>query len=317
MFRRRVVTSLAVCVGLASASVVQAQVKLEQKVTENQTRTHKTQSKTHQILSIAGQDVETSAEQTIFTSSTAAKRNGDGSLPVTEKIESIRADINIVGMQLTFDSANPDVKVDNPALAPFIEPLKLISGSSYTVVLDDKNKVKFVEGTEKVVAKAENLNPTVAADFKSRFTPDRIKQEYEDNFGVIPTTLVREGEPWEQTTVSHLGSGQTLTFKKRYEYKGTAQKDGKTFDKIDVKSVEVAYAIDPDFPGPLKSPKSDLKVDSSSGHILFDREAGQIVETRHAVHIKGTLTLTINGQDLPSKLDLEMESTTTLEPAAK
>jgi len=133
--------------------------------------------------------------------------------------------------------------------------------------------------------------------------------------------LVREGEPWERTETSDISGGQTLTFKKRYEYLGTVTKGGKTLDKIGVKALDVTLKMDPNVEAPAKITKSDLKVESSDGTILFDREAGTAVEHDETYRVKGDMTIVIkiNGEDkeLPSKIDLTIGSATTLEKPAK
>ena len=56
-----------------------------------------------------------------------------------------------------------------------------------------------------------------------------------------------------------------------------------------------------------KEGKSDLAIDSSDGTILFDRESGQVVDSKAVNRIKGDMTLSINGTDLPAKLDLTLD----------
>ena len=45
--------------------------------------------------------------------------------------------------------------------------------------------------------------------------------------------------------------------------------------------------MDPNSPSPLKVTKSDLKVESGDGTILFDRDGGKVVSTKGKIHIKG------------------------------
>ena len=63
--------------------------------------------------------------------------------------------------------------------------------------------------------------------------------------------------------------------------------------------------------------KSDLKVESSDGTILFDREAGYVVEERGKLHIKGSMTLSAGGQEIPGEIDITIETTPELQPGAK
>lgn len=316
MARHAPLMSLAVLIGLSGTAG--AQVKLEYKFHEGSKSMEKQVTKIHQILNVAGMDIETSSEQTVVVSASVGKRNADGTLPVAHRIESLKAQLDLPGgVNVTFDSANPDAKIDNPQLAVIGDIYKALVGVNYTIVLDPANKVKFVEGTEKLGEKVEKLDPAVVAALKKRLSSDAIKKDFEQDLSNLPTVLARPGEPWEATEVKDIGGDQTMTFRNRYEYQGTVEKNGKTLDKIGVKSTEVTYAMAPDAQSPAKVTKSDLKIDSSDGTILFDREAGEVVESKTSSRIKGDMTLSINGQDLPSKLDLTMEQSSSREKASK
>jgi hypothetical protein len=306
----------AMVAGLASPAT--AQVKLEYKFPEGMSATYRTTSKTHQILTIAGMNLETGAEASAVTSNTVGKRNADGTLPVGQKVESLKIQLDLPGgINISFDSANPDAKIEAPQLAFLGEAFKTLVGLSYTVVLDEHNRVKAVEGMEKVTAKLEGIDPQAANLIKGRLKVESIKRSFEMVHTNLPDILVRQGEPWERTEVMEIDGGQTLTFKKRYEYLGTVEQGGRTLDKIDVKALEVSYAMDPDADSPLRPEKSDLKIDSSDGTLLFDREAGTIVERKGKTRIKGDITFTANGQELPSQLDLTIDSATVQEAPAK
>ena len=96
----------------------------------------------------------------------------------------------------------------------------------------------------------------------------------------------------------------------------TEKKGEKTLDKIDSKITQVTYAQDPAFPTPLKATKSDLVVDSSSGTFLFDREEGYVVQDKGSVRIKGGMTFTAGGQEIPAKLDLTLEHEVDTQPSS-
>ena len=46
--------------------------------------------------------------------------------------------------------------------------------------------------------------------------------------------------------------------------------------------------------------------------VLFDREKGEIMEVTSTTRITGPLTFSVNGQELPSKLDVTMETGSTV-----
>jgi hypothetical protein len=304
---------------LAFTPAARAQVKLEYKYPEGQKLTYKTTSKTSQVLTLMGQAIETESKETVVTSSTAGKKRADGTLPVEEKVESIAVELSLpMGIQVAYDTKDPNAKIDNPQLSFLGEVYKLAGETRYTVVLDDKNKVKAIEGAEKLLEKADKLeNPMAKMAIHGRADAEKIKRQHEQSHGNLPDVLARQGEPWERTEKIEIGGGQTLTFHKKYEYAGTEKHGDATLDRINVKTTDVKYEMDPNTPSPLKATRSDLKVDSGDGTILFDHEGGKVVSTRGKVHIKGTMDFEAGGQQIPGELDLTIESSTELQPASK
>lgn len=314
MFRR--VASLAMLIGLWMASDASAQVKLEYKFPEGSSTTQKSNLKYHQTLSIGGMDMETELEVDSSSSAAIGKRAADGTLPLTQKTNSVKLHIAAGGATFDLDSADPNAKVENPALESAQAVLKAVAGSEYTIVLNAKNEFKAVEGVEKILDKIKD-NPAAAGQVKAQLSEEVLKREFDKDHGNLPKVLANKGETWEATEVDNIGGGQTLTYRRRYEYLGTKEKDGRTLDEIGIKALEVTYGVDANSQLPLKVEKSDLKVDSSKGTMLFDRLQGMVIERKTDDTIKGELGLKINNMDLPAKLDLNVVQTTTTEEAKK
>ncbi len=300
------------------SQAAQAQVKLEYKFPEGKKFTYKETTKTHQVLTINGMEIPTDVDQTSVSSQTVGKRRDDSTLPVEHKPESIHLEFSSLGgINFTYDSSDPNAKIENDQLAFLGDVLKLAGEAVYTVVIDAQNKVKAIEGTEKLLEKADKLDEKAKGLIHSQLDPDKLKKDFEQSHRNLPDVLARPGDSWERTETLDIGGGQTLTFRKKYEYAGTEKKGDKTLDKITSKATEVKYSMDADAQSPFKVTKSDLKIESTNGTILFDREAGCMVETKGKTQIKGSLTLSIQGQELPSELDLTLETDTRLQPAAK
>jgi Family of unknown function (DUF6263) len=306
------------CCALIWSQAAQAQVKLEQKYIEGQKLKYKTTSKMHQTLTLMGMEIETTDERSLVTLHTTGKRRGDSTLPVERKVESLRAEMALPGgINVKYDTTDPNAKIDDPNFAFLGNILKMAGEVVYTVVLDDHNKVKAIEGTEKLQEKVEKLGPPASDLLSKQFDSEKLKKSFEQESQILPDVLARPGESWERTRTVEIGGGQTLSFRKKYEYKGTEKKGAKELDKISSKVLEVKFTIEPDSKLPLKAIKSDLKPDSSEETILFDREEGHVVSSTDKIRIKGDLTFSANGQELPSTLDLTIETTTELQPAAK
>lgn len=302
---------------LAAAPEVRAQVKLEYKYPEGKNLRYKTTIKSTQVLTIGGMEITTEGDEEVVLLQTAGKRAGDGSLPVKMKIESHRSQLTLPGgAEVKYDSTDPNAKIDNPQLA-FLEDLyKLASQVEYTVVLDGKDKVKAVEGTEKLVEKADKLDPLVRGVMRKQLHADTLKARFEQSHGNLPDVLARPGEPWERSET--LGSGgQEFLLRKKYEYAGTEKKGDRTLDKITSKVVEAKMQIEPNDDAPFQVVKADLKVESSDGTILFDRESGQIIEGKGSLHVKGPATFRLMGQDVAGEMDVTFESSSGLLPETK
>jgi hypothetical protein len=301
------------CVMLLSAQTVRAQVKLEYKYPEGTKQTYKSTSKTHQTLTLMGMEIETKQDSTVVKSRTVGKKRSDSTLPIEDKVESLRVEMSFPGGNLVYDSGDPNVKIDSPQLAFLGDVFKLTSQMDVTIVLDEHHKVKAVEGTEKLIEQADKLEGMAKDVIRSSLEPEKLKAKFVQEHASLPDVLARTGEPWERTEVIDEG-GQTLTFRKKYEYLGTEKKGEKTLDKISSKATTVDLKQDPESQSPLKIAKSDLKIEFSEGTILFDREAGCVVDAQGKTRIKGSLTLSANGQELPGDLDLTLESHTQLQP---
>ena len=113
-----------------------------------------------------------------------------------------------------------------------------------------------------------------------------------------------------------MGGGQSISFRKKYEYVGTEKKGEKILDKITAKVLEVKFSQDPESKTPLKVVKSDLKVDSSDITLLFDREDGRVVNSRSRVRLKGEMTFSGGGMDLPGAIDLTLQKNTELQQSS-
>jgi len=309
----------AVWLAFAWSQAAQAQVKLEYKFAEGKKLTYKSTVKTKQVLTLQGMEIETATEQVAVSSQTSGKRRDDSNIPIEEKNESLRLELSLPGgASFTFDSSNPDAKIDNPGLAFLGEALKLASETSYTVVVDAHAKVKAIEGNEKVIEKAEKLSPQARDLIHGRMEADKLKQRFEQEHGNLPEVLARPGETWERTETLDISGGQVLSFKKKYEYLGTEMKGNKTVDKIKTWVTEVELKQDPAANSPLKIVKSNIKVESSEATMLLDREEGHVVSVKGKFRLTGDkMIYSINDMEIPGALDLTMETDTELQPPAK
>ena len=290
--------AVAMVIVLTGARSAVAEVALELKFPEETKATVQTEVAVDQTLTLAGQDIVTKSSTFIRSTSSVGKRAEDGSLAVTDKVDAFQSELNINGTKIQFDSANPDKKADLPQLEPLLDIYRAVCKFPVTKVFDAKNKLTATKLPE---GEFEKLNELA----KLQFDPETMKKATEQLFAFLPDESVKEGATWERSTHTNLGSGQVMTFRTKYEYKGTVEQDGRTLDKIEGKAFEVSFAINGN--PMIQLTKSDLKIKESSSTVLFDRERGHVVSRTSKIRIDGPLTLTINGMELPGKVDLTME----------
>jgi hypothetical protein len=282
----------------AGACPVSAEVALELKFPEESKVTVQVEVAVDQTLTLAGQDIVTKQSNFAVATSNIGKRAADGSLAVVEKVDVFQSELNINGTKIQFDSANPDKKADIPQLEPLLDIYRAVLKFPVTKTLDAKNQLVSVKLPEGEFEKLGDLA-------KEKFEPESLKKESKQLYAFLPDGPVKEGDTWERSAESNLGSGQVMTFRTKYEYKGTVEHDGVKLDKIEGKAFEVSFAINGN--PMLQLTKSDLKIKESAVTILFDRERGSVVSRNSKVRIDGALTLTINGMELPGKVDLTMQ----------
>lgn len=296
----------ALTLGLATAAA--AQVSLQLKPQEGKS-VYTNTVKAVQTLTIAGMDIPTESTVTAVSTVTGDKPTADGTQRVEEKTERFIMKLSVPGGGLELDTDKPEAaKVDSMALQPVLDGLKALKGTAYTVVFKGP-KVAGVEGLDSVLAK---LPANAAESFKSELNPAAVSRDWQQRLDALPGKDVKKGDTWTRSEVASLGGGQSMTFDTQYEYQGTIEKDGRTLDKVSIVFTGVKYATDPNGPSPLKVVTSDLKIESSYGHYLLDREKGVVVDRSTNTRVAGPMTFEINGMQLGGKVDLTLEMGTSV-----
>lgn len=300
---KRIALALAVAWLLSPLAAAHAQVKLEHKFPDDRKTTVNNYIKVDQTLTIGGMEIPTSSEQNITITEVNGKRKADGSLQSQHEISSLQATLNIVGMELRFDSANPDAPPPGTQIDAVLDVFKAISKSDWTVTYGQDNRVLKVEGSEDAL---EGLSDELRAAAEAQLDGETLTTQSNQELKALPGKPVKAGDTWTREETVQFDAYQSMTFTTIYKYEGTVEKGDKELHKITSKSTEVTYEMDGDSPSPLKIVDSELKIDESVGTILFDREAGMVVDRKDKTRIVGSLKCDVNGNELPGKLDLTL-----------
>jgi len=306
MFRRTAAAAAVIALGLSAGA--RAQVKLEFKQVPG-TTSSKTVQKLQQSLTINGNVLDTSTERSATTTRVVGTPAADGSVKVVDTIDALKIDLGLPGgIDIAFDSANPDAKPDNPMLAPIIDSFKVIAKSTFTLVFDKAGKLTGVESV-KPGGDLAALSPAVADQIKAEFDPKKVQKETARELDLFPAVGLKKGDTWTKDDIMQLGQGQSMTFKRTYTYLGPVTEGGKSLEKIDSKATAVDYKVDAG--SPIKVPKSMLEIKSSAGTIFFDPKLGTIAKRDEKVNVVGTIDLEVMGMEFKdSKLDLTIETST-------
>lgn len=303
--KRFAVATLSLAIGLASA--VFAQVGLRAQNLEG-TATYVTSVTTDQVLNIAGMDFATKAEVNVTTTSTTSKPDAEGKIRIQEKQDALVATLNLPqNLNVAYDSSKPETaKSDNPMLQQIIDGMSSMVGKTYTRVIDKENRLVALEGVDAVL---EKTPATVREEVKKELDLAEQQRAWSQEVKRLPDGAVKQGDRWKRTEISNIGAGQTLTYDIFYDYQGPVEKNGKTYDKIGIFHENVKYAIAADSSLPIRVANQELKIESTTGALLFDRERGAVIDSTQTVKIVGPLGLSFNDMPLPGKLDLTMTTT--------
>lgn len=286
----------------------EAQVKLEHKFLEGQKTVTHTTLNVKQTLTLAGMGLDTNSDRFVISTAQVGKRDAEGKIRIEQKTDKLTVTLKLPGgIDVSFDSDDPNKKADNPALEPLMQLMRASAKAKITMVRDSSGKVVAVEGLDKVADE-------VSDELKGEFNPEQTKKAANQELESLPSDAVKPGDTWTKMADLPLGSGQVMSMTIEYKYVGEVKEGDKTFDKIEAKTTAVSFSIAADSKLPLKVTKSELKPTESTETKLFDRAAGQWHSTKGKIRIQGNLDFEINSMPFPGKLDLTIESETVRQP---
>ncbi len=255
-----------------------------------------------QTLTIAGMPLETEANNFATAVTTIGPSTATGGYTATGEYEVLQADLSLPGgLKVAFNSNNLGEGPANPQAAMIVDMLRAMAPAKWKLEL----------GSDHKVLKAEYIGGPITGVsdvFKSDLDPERLKERGNNEVARYATEPMQPGETWKRTENLDLGSGQSFELEREYTYVGPEEKNGRPLEKVTVNVLSTILHVADNPAVPAKVTESDLTVESSEGDLWYDPELKLYVETQQQFHVKGSLTLAINGMELPGELDLTMKS---------
>ncbi len=199
-----------------------------------------------------------------------------------------------------------DVKIqaDGQAAATQQDMAQKMKGAGFTVTLDKSGRIIKMEGVDAFIKRLTGDNEAVAKMVKTMVNEDTFKQMFQEIFAFVPDKPVAKGDTWKRDMAMSLGPMGKFKIGQTYTYEGPGQ-DG---ERIGTQS---SFSFEPSREEgglPFKVTKGDFKVEDAKGVIVFDTKAGRVVRQEMMAHIKGSLTLSVMGQEVTMNMDIEQDT---------
>ncbi len=255
-----------------------------------------------QTLTLAGMPLETEATNFATAVTTIDQSTATGGYTAVGGYEVLQSDLSLPGgLKVSFNSNNPGEDPANPQAAMIVDMLRAMAPAKWKLELGSDHQVLQAEYVGGRITGVNDI-------FKHDLDPQRLKERGNNEVARYATEPVEPGGTWARTENLDLGSGQSFELEREYTYVGPEERNGRPLEKVTVKvhSADLHVADNPAVPA--KVTQSDLKIESSEGTLWYDPKLKMYVDTDQSFHVKGTITLSINGMDLPGELDLTMKS---------
>jgi hypothetical protein len=279
------------------SSHVWAQVALKPQFPEGSKFTEQTEERTLFAFKTGGMVYDSTTTVFGITTTSIGNRDSNGSLTCERKYDSLQSETALPGgVSVRFDSIEPGKSAEVPEFESVFGGLRA-QLLPVVLVLDAENKIASASLRAGEFEKLSELN-------QCHFNPAALKQTAERYRAFLPDAPVKEGDTWERSTVTQ-DNGTVITFRTRFEYVGTVERDGVTLDKIVGKPFEVTYVVLDKAEYQANVP--DVKITEGDSTYLFDRNRGILVSRESKVRLAGSMTITVEGTAIDGTFETTLE----------
>src|SRR5262249_11731031 len=147
--------------------------------------------------------------------------------------------------------------------------------ATFKLTLSPKREVTAIEGYEAFVKHIAGDDANSLKTMQAVFPKEALTKSASQAFGFLPD---KPAKTWTRDIQTAMGPLWSMTAKNAYTDEGSSSLDGKTVQKIGVRST-VTYTPpkEESSAAPFRVVKGDLKVEQAEGTIYFDPAAGRLV----------------------------------------
>jgi hypothetical protein len=236
---------------------------------------------------ILGLDTVTNLQYTVLSSFTIDKRNDDGSLNVTQKVEAARL-----------------VQADPLTEGLLSGAIQKMPGTIYKLTLNPQMEVTKFEGHDNQPQVVGNPFGGGGGAFAMASLIDRDGWKELDQLTFFqPGRPLKQNDRWQKPMTHSWGALGSWNGQVAYGYQG---KQGQFHRVAYGMNLAHAPANKPGASGlPFQVSAANFKHQEAGGMIYFDLEKGRVIGAEERFHVKGQLGVSAGGQTAPIDVDEE------------
>lgn len=256
-----------------------------------------------------GGNQETRQTQTQKITLSVLKENSDGGKSLEIEFGHIRVEMDMMGMNISFDSEQP-VDENDPSTAMLSSIMEKMVGHKIQLELDENNQIVSTSGTEEILETfTESLDPQAAGMFQGMFDMF-ASEDYAENFIEplkLPPHPVKPGDSWPVNTTQSLGPMGVLSMDLQCQFESKTMRDGRETLSIAF-SGTLAGKSDSEASGDVPM-MGEIVGGKVSGRHWYAPELGMIVDsdTQMDMKMKMTLPSFLPGGTTEENMEMEME----------
>lgn len=274
--------SLALLTVALAASPAAAQVPLRWKFNAGDKLQYTLTQKVTNVGTTNGMDITTTTDVIMDLYWDVKAVDASGTADMTQTIDRIRFKMTAPLTEVDFDSQAP-AKPDQVVTAALTSLLGGIVKAPFSLKVTPQGEAKDFKAPEQVTKLFKNS--AVAGNLGPLFAPQGLEQMLTEALVPFPAEAVAKGHTWQRKLES-----KTQTIENSYTAAGVEVLDGKTLEKIEIKTKLSLPA----------GSKVTLKDQKADGAILFDPAAGRIVSS--AVDQSATMEILVGDAKTTSKV---------------